>query len=385
MSFMRSIHRICSLVFVAILHAGSLAQTAVSEAPQKTHKSLFTVLRDDVTYDVRADGAYSFEEFKSFRLNNAQGVKQGSQFSLSYSTSLQDLEVLEAYTTTPDGKRIDVEADKIIQQQSAQSAGAPMFDDAKVKTVGFPATEIGSVLTLHWRSVQKIPLFPGAFSMTRVFPKTADVRSSVLTLRVPESLELRVEAIGVDGGALPSDKPGSKPWRWTLPVAPAHAREIGSVNAYDYSPRVVATTLASYDAAGMAYLERARPKAAVTPAIQRLADEITHGIEDRRNQAEALYRWVSKNVRYVGIFLGFGGVVPHDAEAIATARYGDCKDHVTVLEALLAAKGIKSSPVLVNVGDTYTVPKVAAAPGVVNHATTLLADFDVFVDSTAPL
>jgi transglutaminase-like putative cysteine protease len=377
-----SIKRVPGLLLFAILSAASVAQESTPAPAARAHEASLTIVRDESTYDVRADGGYTLEAFESIRLNNAQGVRQRGQIPLRYSASLQDLDVLEAYTTTQDGRRIDVESDKIIQQQSPQSANAPMFDDAKVKTVIFPAADVGSVLTLHWRFTQKQPLFPGAFSMVKVFPRTSDVRHSVVTLRAPASLEMHIDAIGVDGGTVPTDTPQGKLWRWTVPAAPAHIAEIGSVNAIDFSPRVVATTFASYDLAGKAYLERARPKAAVTPEIQRLADHITQGIPDRRSQAEALYEWVSRNVRYVAIFLGFGGVVPHDADAVAAARYGDCKDHVSLLEALLAAKGIKSSPVLVNLGDAYTVPRVASTPGVFNHAISFLPEFDVFVDST---
>ena len=65
-----------------------------------------TFLRDEISYDVRADGTYDFEKFESIRLNNDQGVKQSSQVPLRFSASLQDLEVLEAYTLAKDGRRI---------------------------------------------------------------------------------------------------------------------------------------------------------------------------------------------------------------------------------------------------------------------------------------
>jgi transglutaminase-like putative cysteine protease len=341
-----------------------------------------TILRNDRSYDVHADGTYTLEAFTSICLNNDAGVKEGSQAPLNYNVSLQDMEVLEAYTTTRGGKRVDVAADRIILQQSPASADAPTFGDARSKTVIFPATEIGAVLTLRWRLIQKTPLFRGNFSMNEPFPLTKDIQASQVILRAPESLKVHIEAIGIDGGEGSSDKPGTKLWRWTMQNAAVHAPERGSTNAFDFSPRIVATTFAGYEAAGNAYLDRAAPKAAVTPATQKLADEITLGIADRRVQAEALYQWVSKSVRYVALDLGSGGVTPHEAEAIAEARYGDCKDHVTLLEALLAAKGIKSSPVLVNASDIYSLPKVASFPGVFDHVITYLPEFDLFVDST---
>jgi len=360
-----------------------LAFDGLAQTPAKPYEAQETVLQDDYVYDVLADGTYTLELFKKIRINNQQGVQQSSQVPLQYSTTLEEMDVLEAYTTTRDGKRIDVAADKILLQQSPQSAGAPMFDDAKVKTIVFPNVEVGASLSFRVRKKQKIPLFPDAFSTNRVFPMTLDYKQGSVTMRVPDSMKLYIEVIDLAGGEIKSDKPGTKMWRWTLESPSLHLPEPGSVDATDFSPRVAVTSFPSYASAAKAYLERAQPKAAVTPAIRKLADQITAGITDKRAQAEALYRWVSKEIRYVGIFLGFGGVVPHAADEIAQARYGDCKDHVTILEALLAAKGIQSSTVLVNAAGSYWLPKVAITPGQFNHAITYLPEFKVYVDSTA--
>lgn len=372
----RTIHIIFAFI-LALFALNGVAQTIA--APYETHD---TVLQEDFVYDVHADGSYTLDRFKSMRINNQQGVQASGQVPLQYSATLEELEVLEAYTTTKDGKRIDVAADKILQQQSPVSAGAPMFDDAKVKTIVFPNVEPGVTLNFRVRTNQKVPLFPGAFSMSLEFPQTWDFKASSVTVRAPDSMPLYVEAIDLPGGEVKSDRPGTKVWRWTLENPSLHMPEPGSVAATDFSPRLAVTSFSSYDAAARAYLDRAKPKAAVTPAIQKLADEITQGSTDKRTQAAALYRWVSKEIRYVGIFLGFGGVVPHSADDIAQARYGDCKDHVTILEALLAAKGIQSSTVLVNTGGSFWLPKVAITPGKFNHVITYLPEFKLYVDST---
>ena len=59
---------------------------------------------------------------------------------------------------------------------------------------------------------------------------------------------------------------------------------------------------------------------------------------------------MAQNIRYVAVYLGNGGLEPNSAQSILDNHYGDCKDHVTILEALLAAKGIASSPVLIGAG-----------------------------------
>jgi hypothetical protein len=94
-----------------------------------------------------------------------------------------------------------------------------------------------------------------------------------------------------------------------------------------------------------------------------------------------VYRWTYKNSRYVATYIGAGGWVPHEAQWTLTHRYGDCKDHVTLLAALLAVKGIESDPVLINADlASFTLPKVPVRA--FNHAITYLPRWQLYLDST---
>lgn len=342
-----------------------------------------TIVNDTVQYDVQADGRYTVEERAALRIETPQAVQRFGQLPMPYSSTLQQLDVLEAYVLGKDGKRTDVPADRIMVQQTPQSAGAPMFDDGKVKVIIFPGVEVGSVLHLHTRKTQLKPMFPGHFSMVETVLGMFNVESEVITLRAPAALKLYVDAVNLKGGAVKAEQADTQNWRWEVKDWKALPLEAGSVAPQDSSPRVAVTTMADDQAAATAYRERALPQTAVTPSIQALADEITKGITDRRAQAEAIYGWVSGNIRYVAIFMDVGGVVPHAADEIAKARYGDCKDHTTLLGALLAAKGIQSSPVLVNADLRFWKPAVAVTLGLFNHVILRVPEFDVYLDSTA--
>ncbi|NBX90514.1 MAG: transglutaminase domain-containing protein, partial [Betaproteobacteria bacterium] len=108
---------------------------------------------------------------------------------------------------------------------------------------------------------------------------------------------------------------------------------------------------------GLAYQARAKPKAAVTPAIAQLAKDLTVNSNTPEDKVRALHQWVAQNIRYLGIYVGAGGFVPHDAQTILDNRYGDCKDHVTLLEALLTTVGIESSTALINSSAARLLPK----------------------------
>ena len=337
-----------------------------------------------INYNIKADASYTEDVTEVYRVNNTQGIREASQQSLGFSESREAMDVIEAYTTTKDGKRIDVTPDKIMVQQNPASANASLFSDYKFKIVVFPQVEVGSVLTLHLKKLELKPPLPGVLSLRETFVKFGGWDGGVeITVHAPASMNLQFENSGMQGGVIKSAKGKIREWHWSLPPTEGTLYEPGTIDVSDISPYLVGSNLKSYDDLAKAYLIGERLAAKVTPAVQKQADEITQGINDKRAQAEAIYRWVATNIRYVAIVMNVGGWVPHNADDILQARYGDCKDHSTLLESLFAAKGIKSSPVLVNASNSYLLPKVAIMEPF-NHAISYLPDYQLFVDSTAP-
>ena len=100
-----------------------------------------------------------------------------------------------------------------------------------------------------------------------------------------------------------------------------------SIYKTEFSPYLHVTTYQEPLAFGRVFESKAVPKATVDKDIQALPDKITLGITDDYLQANALYEWVSKEIRYVGDFIGENGYTPHDAAYILHRRFGDCKDH----------------------------------------------------------
>ena len=171
-------------------------------------------------------------------------------------------------------------------------------------------------------------------------------------------------------------------YAWHYIAIGSGTEEQAAVSGWDYRPRFFVSSFPDYEAFAAAYDALAAPKSVVTPAIQAKADEITAGLTDRREQARALYEWVSAHIRYVALYLGRGSVEPHAAETVLGNGYGDCKDHVALFEALLRAKAIASHAVLINLGNAYTL---SAPPTMaqLNHVITWLPEFGMFADTTA--
>ncbi len=198
-------------------------------------------------------------------------------------------------------------------------------------------------------------------------------------------MNLRFEADGVSGGPvdlLPTDEPSNKRYRFVFQQSITYPTELGRVDISDFAPHLSLTTFANYADFAKAYEDRAKPKAAVTPEISALAKKLVAGAKDERDRVRRIYNWVSKNIRYVAVYVGEDGYVPHAAHSVLANRYGDCKDHVVLMESLLAAVGIKSSTALINMGMSYTIPNLPTAVPF-NHVITCVPSLDLYMDSTA--
>lgn len=359
--------------------------TPAASAPKGASEVLFApgiaYERRHVDYEVQADGSYAKTVETIRRVLNDSGVREAAQTSIAYSTSLQQLEVLQAQVITPDGKTIDVPASAIFEQAPYASQAAPSFGDLKVRTLVFPQVTPGSRLIVRTRLTQHKPLLPGQFSMLEFVSPHSQRQDFVFTVTAPASLPLTVQNIDLDESraVLPD---GRVRLRFSGANGNAVAPDAGSVLRRDYSPRVALSTAADGAALAQAYRTLTLGSTEPTAQVRALAEQLTAGLSEPRAQAKALYDWVRQNIRYVNIVLERGGLVPRPLDSILANRYGDCKDHASLLSALLQARGIDSTQVLVNAGNAYWMPE----PGMVeafNHMIVYLPGQDLYLDSTA--
>ncbi len=379
-------HRIAALLLTALFPIIALAQEPAQVQKQPTPvvepANSFSFVRYVADYEVNADATSVETNEYEILIKTKAGVDQWSQVRLSYSEKMDTLEVLAAYTLTPEGARFDVPADKIYTQESYSSASAAMYADRKVKVIVFPNLSPGTRLVYRYRQRQNVPYFPGYFSLWENLSPFTQYDDARITLTAPKTLPMHLYSQGVQGGIKPRIEGDTARWAWSYRNPQPMKNQNWSAATWEYGPTIMASTYPDFSAMGRAYQLKGAEAARVTPVVQARADEITAGITDRREQAAAIYAWVAKNIRYVAVYLGNGGLEPNPATSILGNRYGDCKDHTVVLEALLAAKSIASTPVLIGAGGGPKLPQVAVL-GRFNHAITYVPEFDLYLDSTS--
>ncbi|MDR3055754.1 MAG: DUF3857 and transglutaminase domain-containing protein [Zoogloeaceae bacterium] len=336
-------------------------------------------------YDIDAEGRVTMVHGYGAQILLERALEGEKTRSVTYSRGVQEAEILEAYTLKADGRRIDVPRDNYqTNTRGGMNGGNPFFSDNESITVVFPDVAVGDTTYLRYRLRDTVAIFPGEASIVDGFSAFSAILDGSITLSAPESLNLALEAHHLE--ALPVKRENgvmTYQWRYANPQPRAWDDEKDSgVWHVGESPELYASTFKSYADIARAYGERALPKAEPTERIRALAAEIVGEEKTPREQARLLYEWVSTRIFYAGNDIGIGSVVPRDLDVVLDNKMGDCKDHATLLQALLAARGIASEQVLIDTGRAYELPKTPSVWSV-NHVINYLPQWGIYADSTA--
>ena len=120
------------------------------------------------------------------------------------------------------------------------------------------------------------------------------------------------------------------------------------------------SALQSWEEAGHSYHalfdNGENPETEIASQVQKLSSVKS----DELSKIDALYTYVSRQIRYVAVEIGVGGYQPHLPADVYKNKYGDCKDKATLLISMLNKIGLRGYPALVGTrGDVEADP---AAP-----------------------
>ena len=353
-----------------------------SHASTKEYEALSAIERQIVHVKVNKDGSYEEVEELTVLIRSQQAIDARSKASIPFSSDKEKVDILEAYTILPDGKKQMVEPTAI--RTVDDDVNADSFSDQKYKVIIFPNVKVGSRVYYKQKTTVHTPTYPNHFYYTHHFSPSAEYQKVEFTFSYPKDMPVQVKHRQVAGGKLLGDHGDRYVYRFSFRQTDIKIKEPAQVANIDFAPAIYLSTFKDYIEYGKAYEARAKDKSLVTPGVQALADQITKNILDKKDQARAIYNWVSKEIRYVAIYMGDGGVVPNTADDIIRNRYGDCKDKDTLLIALLKAKGIQAHTVIINSGSAYQLPPIPVFSPF-NHVITYIPQWDLYLDATQEL
>jgi transglutaminase-like putative cysteine protease len=287
-------------------------------------------------------------------------------------------QIVKAFTQKADGTIVPADPHDFVTQSGAVGAAAS-FGDISIQQIAFRDVSVGDTTVLIGRSTESEHYIARQFSQSMSLSLSSAQRSLDVTLHSPPDLDIRHDEQGLNYQETRTGREITR--HWSGSEGPSATDEKDLVDLPSVVPGLRFSTFPSYESIATAYYNGAKPKLAVTPEIEQLAAEITANETDVAAQVHAIFDWVSRNIRYVAVYFGNGRVVPNDTHTILSRRFGDCKDHATLLAALLAAKGIASEQALISTDAAYRLPKTPVLQAF-NHVILYVPRLNRYLDPT---
>jgi len=355
------------------------------------------VLLSDTRFSYDSQGRETYSYHLLYRIVDPAAHESWSSIEEHWSPWHQERPKLRARVITADGA-VHMLDPATIAENGEAAESADMYDDGRVLRAPLPATGPGAVVEQEVQVHETAPFFAGGIVHIRVLPMAVPIRLARLVLEAPGDAPLRwvtrllpgagprEETSTATGGRhrltfeyrdLPAYEEPDSGLPSETPRAPYVAFSTGKSLA-DLAQRysaIVDQSIHGSDVSG--FLRSAVPATANKPKMESLSqvELIDH-----------LLARLGREVRYTGIELGEGGLMPRPPADTLKRKFGDCKDKAVLLTALLRASDIPAYVAVLNAGeDDQDVEPALPGFGEFNHAIVMVPGHPaLWIDPTDP-
>ena len=370
-------------------HAQTLA--SANEVTAAKFPDADTVLvAEHVRSEYQADGSFMTLDDEYVKVLTEAGRKVGVK-SFSYNVFYGGLEIVTAEVIKADGRVLRHDAKAISKEQvdRAQMAANIYDPNDKMLVAAVPDVEIGDTIHFFVKRWESKPRMQGCYSDWSVLESTMPIKQVTYEYLAPKGHPLMSKALlsEVKGTVTATEKVEGDKIRyiWTGRDVPQVFPEHGMPALPTCCQRLLVSTVADWKDVSRWYYNLCKDHLEKsTPAIVAKTKELTAKAASERDKIAAIFKFVSQEIRYMGITTekGAPGYEPHDVNITFDNRYGVCRDKAALLVTMLNAAGIPAFPVLVMVGAKLDREVPSAS---FNHAITAARTQDgkyVLMDST---
>ena len=343
-----------------------VVQAAATKLPPYPANTGAVVLLDDRLVTVAPDGRATERERRVLKILRPRG-REYAQIVASYSKD-EKLDYFHAWSIGTDGHQYTIK-DQEVHDQALGEWGI-LYDDLRAKTITPPGADPGGIIAYE---VERHVATYGAQEETWDFQRDIPGVHWILEVDLPPNWNHYVawlhHAPVSPGEVAPNH------WRWELndipaidltdvPMAPS-PYALAARMVVHYSATALPTGDQRWTEIGNWYDTLASSRTEAPLEIAAKSREVG-GAQDFKTKIQGVAGFMQREIRYVGIEIGVGGLQPHPAADVFKYRYGDCKDKATLLIAMLNAVGVRATWVLVDTHRGVIDPALPSIRG--NHA-----------------
>ena len=331
------------------------------------------------------DGTGTRDLAVRIHVQSEAGVQQMGEIVFGFNSANEQMDVRYARVRKADGTVVTAAPDAVKETTSSIASDAPVYTDYKEKHVTIPALAAGDTLEYEIVTRTVSPLAPGEFWFDHNFISDAIALDEHLEITVPAGRAIKLASPKFHFEKI--DEPGRTVYRWKR-VNLKHSADDDKSKEKEQrtsakTPDVQLTTFASWNDVADWYAKLEEGRSQPSPEIRAKTQELIAGRTSSLEKIQAIYEYVSRNIRYVSISFGLGRYHPHSAAEVFSNQYGDCKDKHTLLASMLDVAGIPSDAVLIPL--TRKVDTFLPSPSQFDHVITAVPEGNnlIWMDTTA--
>jgi hypothetical protein len=283
----------------------------------------------------------------------------------------EKITAIKGWCIPAQGKDYEVKDKDAVEVSLPKVDGSELVSDVKDKVLRIPASDPGNIIGYEYEEEKQPYVLQDVWS----FQETSPVREAHYTLQLPQGWEYKAtwlnypEAKSAQTGSqaqwVVSDVKGIR-HEDDMPPWPGVA---GQMIVSFYPPGGAAQNKAfqSWQQMGVWYQGLISGRQDASPEVKQKVAALTASAGTPLEKMKAVAGFAQKDIRYVAIELGIGGWQPHPAAEVFTHHYGDCKDKVTLMSAMLREIGIENYYVVINSERGSVTPQTPAHMGGFDH------------------
>ena len=278
------------------------------------------------------------------------------------------LKSFAVWSISPDGHHFAMKKNEYVD--AGYSDDSMLYVDVRYRTANPPGADPGGIIA--WEVVQKVPAYMS--EDTWQFQQYLPTTKTVFELKLPQGWHYEAVWFRHAPIAPVTEPDGTLRWEAAeepavdmtgVPLAPAGITQASRMVVH-YSPQPLPQGDALWAKIGAWYDKLSSAQTDGGSPVKTAALDVATPTDDFMTRLDRVATFMQRNIRYVGVEIGIGGLKPHPADAVLQDRYGDCKDKVTLMIAMLDAVGIHATYVLVDTRRGFVSPHVPSIDG--NHA-----------------
>ena len=311
-----------------------------------------------------------------------KGIDDLQYQSVSFVPGMEEIKVQSAKIYKTDGSIINAAGPYMRTIQNPQGG---LYYNYQAQIYHYPNLEVGDVLEFRYRkSATAVEnLYADYFGDVMYFQSNLPYKIIKYVVITPEEKKFyyHVDKMSVEPVIEVSD--GKRIYTWEQRDVDKIESEPRMPGTVEVVPYVHISTFQDWRDMGKWYWGLVQDQFTLNKEACEIVKEIVADSKTELEKITALYEYVVRNTRYIGLEFGIHGHKPYKAYQVFTRKYGDCKDKACLLNSMLKEVGVEADIAIVRTRSKGKIKPEPASLAIFNHAISYIPKYDLWLDTTA--